>query len=125
MLLETGEPFEHVELGGRFGGLDNSEYLALNSHARVPTLCDDLVVVWESNTIIRYLAAKYIGGTLWSQEVVHRAFADQWIEWSQTLLYPDFNQLFWMTVCTPEDEKDTSAIRDLQLGHRQHSGQTY
>jgi glutathione S-transferase len=45
MLGETGQPFEHVELGGRFGGLGDADFLRLNPHGRVPTLCDgDLVV---------------------------------------------------------------------------------
>ena len=55
-LGEAGQSFEHVPLGGSFGGLDEPEYLAMNPHGSVPTLRDDDVVVWESNAIIRYLA---------------------------------------------------------------------
>ena len=44
MLGETGQLFDHVELGGRFGGLDDFYFLQLNPHGRVPRLCDGDVV---------------------------------------------------------------------------------
>jgi glutathione S-transferase len=102
MLGETGQPFEHVQLGGAFGGLEDPEYRALNPHGRIPTIEDNGVVVWESNAIIRYLAAVYCRGSLWAEDPVERAGADQWMSWAQTTLYGDFNRLFWLTVRTPE-----------------------
>ena len=111
MLAETGQPFEHVQLGGKYGGLEDPEYLRLNPHGRVPTLCDGDVVVWESNAIIRYLAAKFFPGTMWPEDPVERSYADQWMEWAQTRVYPDFNRLFWLTVRTPKAEQDHDEIR--------------
>ena len=61
-LGETGRPFEHVPLGGAYGGLDDPHHVALNPHRRVPTLRDGDVVVWESDAIIRYVAARYSSG---------------------------------------------------------------
>jgi glutathione S-transferase len=87
MLGETGQPFEHIPLGGSFGGLDDPEYRNLNPHGRIPTLDDNGTVVWESNAIIRYLAAKYRAGSLWSDDPAERAHADQWMSWAQTTLY--------------------------------------
>ncbi len=72
----------------------------------------DSVVVWESNAIIRYLAAKYFPDTMWPEDPAERSYADQWMEWAQTRLYPDFNKLFWLTVRTPEAELDRDEIRD-------------
>ena len=112
MLCETGQPFEHVQLGGRFGGLDDPDYLKLNPHGRVPTLRDGELVVWESNAIIRYLAATYAPGTLWPGDPARRAAADQWMDWAQTRLNPTFNKLFWLTVRTPTDARDGALIRD-------------
>ena len=111
MLGETGKPFEHIQLGGSFGGLDNPEYLKLNPHGRVPTLCDGDVVVWESNAIIRYLAARYCSGSLWAEDPAERSYADQWMSWAQTRLYGDFNRLFWLTIRTPVDQQDHEEIR--------------
>lgn len=110
MLAETGQPFEHIELGGRFGGLNDPKYLALNPHGRVPTLVDGEAVVWESNAIIRYLGARYCEGSLWPAELAARARADQWMDWTRTRLYPDFNRLFWMTVRTPREQQDPERI---------------
>ena len=47
-----------VDAGGPFGGLDTPEFLTLNPNGRVPVLQDGGTVVWESHSIIRYLAAR-------------------------------------------------------------------
>jgi glutathione S-transferase len=114
MLGETGQPFEHIQLGGSFGGLDDPEYLALNPHGRIPTIDDNGVVVWESNAIIRYLAAVYCKGSLWQEDPIERAGADQWMSWAQTRLYGDFNRLFWLTVRTPQKDQNPDKIRSTQ-----------
>ena len=110
MLAETGQPYEHVELGGRFGGLDDPAFLKLNPHGKVPVLRDGETVVWESNAIVRYLAAAYCAGAIWPQDPAARANADQWMEWAQTRLYPDSNRLFWLSVRTPEADQDHGKI---------------
>ena len=56
---ELGLPHEHIPAGGDFGLNDTPEFLAMNPHGRVPVIDDDGTVVWESQTILRYLAAKY------------------------------------------------------------------
>jgi len=113
MLGETGRAFEHVELGGKFGGLDGEEFLTLNPHGRVPVLVDGELVVWESGAIIRYLAASYCQGTLWLDDPSLRCVPDQWMDWGQTQVYPLVNRLFWNTVRTPGDEQDKSQIDSL------------
>src|SRR5665647_2676789 len=64
-LDEVGQRFEHIQLGGAFGGLSDPAYRALNPNGRVPTLKDGDLVVWESYAIVRYVAAAYGAGTLW------------------------------------------------------------
>lgn len=110
MLLETGRPHEHIELGGKFGGLDAPEFLKLNPHGRVPVLVDGEVVVWESSAIIRYLAAAYCTGSLWPEDVRVRAGVDMWMDWAQARLYPEANRLFWRLIRTPEDDQDADKI---------------
>lgn len=109
-LGEIGRDFEHVELGGAHGGLEDLAYLALNPHGRVPTLCDGDVVVWESMAIVRYLAARYASGRLWPEDPGERAVADQWMTWCQAQPYEACNRLFWLTVRTPEAEQDRDKI---------------
>jgi glutathione S-transferase len=110
---EMGIAHERIDVGGRFGGLDTPAYLAMNPNARIPTIEDDGVVIWESNAIIRYLAARYGEGTLWEQNLGMRAQADAWMDWMQTTLAPDFYGVFWAVVRTPADRRDRTAIKDL------------
>ena len=61
-------PHERIDAGGKFGGLDDSGYLTMNPNALIPTIEDGGAVVWESNAVVRYLAAKYGEGSLWSAD---------------------------------------------------------
>jgi len=110
---EIGISHKRIDVGGRFGGLDTPAYLGMNPHRRVPTIDDNGVIVWESNAIIRYLAARYSKGVLWDQDPGVRAQADQWMDWMQTTLAPDFYAVFWAVVRTPADRQDRAAIKDL------------
>ena len=113
-LGETGRAFEHTPLGGAYGGLDDPDYAAMNPHRRVPTLKDGDVVVWESDAIVRYVAAKYSSGTLWPVDVAERARADQWMAWALAHLYGDSNLLFWLTVRTPSEHQDAARIERVR-----------
>src|SRR4029434_2882694 len=61
---ELGLAHERIDVGGPFGKNNEPAYLAMNPNGLVPTLEEDGFVLWESNTIVRYLAAKYGAGTL-------------------------------------------------------------
>lgn len=61
MLEEVGEPYQLIEKSTRAADLQNAEYLRLNPNARIPTLVDGNVVLWESMAINLYLAQKYQG----------------------------------------------------------------
>ena len=103
-------PHERIDVGGRYGGLDDAGYLAINPNALIPTIDDGGAVVWESNAIVRYLAAKYGEGSLWSADPALRARAYQWMDWMQTKLNPQFIDLFVGLVRTPPDDRDLPAI---------------
>jgi len=112
---ELGLPFERIDAGGRYSNLDTPTYLALNPNARVPTIDDDGLIVWESNAIVRYFAAQYGKGTLWDADPRTRAAADQWMDWMQTTLAPEFYAVFWAVVRTPIERQDQTAIAELSL----------
>ena len=61
MLEEIGEPYQLIEKSTRPDDLQTPEYLRLNPNARIPTLVDGEVVLWESMAINIYLAQKYQG----------------------------------------------------------------
>lgn len=111
MLGELAIEFDHRDAGGSAGGLDRPEFLAMNPHGRVPVIADGQVIVWESHSILRYLAATYGSGSLWSESPALRSAADRWMDWSLATLQPDFMKLFWGAFRTPESERDQAAIR--------------
>jgi glutathione S-transferase len=103
---ELGLAYERIEAGGAAGGLDTQEFLTLNPNGTVPVLQDGKEVLWESQAIVRYLAAQYGRGTLWSAEPMERAKADQWMDWAQSGLQPAFMRLFWGFYRTPKPERN-------------------
>ncbi len=107
---ELGLDHRRIDVGGAFSGLDSQDYLAKNPNQRIPALEDDGLVVWESNAIVRYLAAKYGAGTLWPEDPAVRAVADQWMDWQQTTLLADMFVVFWGLIRTPEADRDMAAI---------------
>ncbi len=109
-LAEIGLAYEHVPLGGRYGGNKDSAYLAMNPNGLVPTLRDGDVIMWESHTILRYLAATYSAGELWPESTRARAVADQWTDWTAATFQPLWIDAFWRIVRTPEAQRDLAAI---------------
>src|SRR6201746_1224362 len=77
---------EHIDAGGKFGGLDSADFLAMNPHSRIPVIQDGDAIVWESHAILRYLAARYGAGKFWSEDAAKRARVAGWMDWPQTCL---------------------------------------
>lgn len=112
LLEELKLAYTHHSAGGRDGGLETPEFLALNPHGRVPVLEDEGCVVWESHAILRYLAARYGGTDWWPELASSRSQADRWMDWAQTTLQPDFlTGVFWGLYRTPQKQRDWPAIR--------------
>lgn len=104
-------PHEHIQAGGDYGGLDTPEFLAMNPHGRVPVIRDGDTIVWESQTILRYLAATYGGDRFWSESAAARSLAERWMDWSACSLQPDFlNGVFWGFYRTPPEHRDMRAV---------------
>ncbi len=102
--------YERLDVGGEYGGLDTAEYGAMNRNRRVPTLQDNAFTLWESNVIVRYLAAKHDPGGLWPEAPETRAIAEQWMDWQQTTLLSDMRTVFWGLVRTEPEKKDQARI---------------
>lgn len=73
---ELGLSYTHINAGGAFGKVNEESYRALNPNGLVPLLQDDDFVLWESNTIVRYLAAKFGDATFYPQDLQARAAAE-------------------------------------------------
>lgn len=60
-LEELELPYEQILAGREFGINHDADFLAMNPNGLVPLLRDDEsdLILWESNAIVRYLAAQY------------------------------------------------------------------
>ena len=107
---ELALPHEHRNAGGDSGGLDTPEFRHMNPHGRIPVIDDDGLIVWESNSIIRYLGAKYGAeygeGHLWDPDPATRSLADRWLDWGLATAQRDFLDLFWGYYRMPEARRD-------------------
>ena len=81
-------PFERQDWGSGFRDTTTPEFVALNPNALVPVIDDEGFVVWESNTIIRYLSNRANAVHLYPAEAKARARVDQWMDWQAS----DFNR---------------------------------
>ena len=89
---ELGLSFVRHDVGGQFGMSD--AYLAMNPNALIPTIDDDGFILWESNAILRYLAARHGGVRWWPDEPQLRALGDRWMEWQTGFALAQLNAAF-------------------------------
>jgi len=102
--------FERVDVGGPFGGNRDPEYLALNPNGLVPTVKDGDLVMWESNTICRYLASTRGGERLYPREPGPRTHVERWMDWQLSVVGPPMGILLFGLVRTKPEERDQAAI---------------
>jgi glutathione S-transferase len=105
-----------VDIGGAFGKNKEPAYLAMNPNGLVPTLEEnDGFLLWESNSIVRYLAGKYDkNGVLEPKDAKQRALASQWMDWQLSVVGPAITPAFWGLIRTPPEKRDQSAIKTSQ-----------
>lgn len=107
---ELNLPFEREDWGIGFQPTSNPAFLALNPNAMVPVLQDGDFVLWESNSIIRYLAAQYGGQQLYPAEPRQRARVDQWMDWQATDLNRSWSYAFMALARKSPAHQDPASI---------------
>jgi glutathione S-transferase len=111
-LAELGIPYERIDAGLQFGKNDTAEYLAMNPNGRVPTLVDGDFVLWESNSIMRYLCVAYgKGAPIYPIDPKRRAAVDRWLDWTLSTVQPVDRPVFWALIRTPKDKQDMAQIQ--------------
>ena len=111
-LGELGLAYARIDAGMAFGRNHEPDYLAMNPNGRVPTMADGDFVLWESNSIMRYLAMAYGKGTpLYPEAPRRRAGVDRWLDWTLSTLQPVDRPVFWALVRTPPEQRDMVAIQ--------------
>ncbi|MGB6536521.1 MAG: glutathione S-transferase family protein [Xanthobacteraceae bacterium] len=110
---EIGLPHERIDVGGSFGKNREAAYLAMNPNGLVPTLEEeDGFLLWESNSIVRYLAAKHRAGALEPADLRERAHASQWMDWQLAVAGPAIHGCFWGLIRTPPEKRNHAAIEE-------------
>jgi glutathione S-transferase len=109
-VAEIGLPCERIDIGGPFGKNREASYLAMNPNGLVPVIEEeDGFTLWESNSIVRYLAAKH-KNSLEPADLRMRAQAQKWMDWQLTVMAPAIMPLFMGMVRTPPAERNMKAI---------------
>jgi glutathione S-transferase len=104
-------PYERIDAGMQFGRNNEPSYLAMNPTGKIPTLVDGDFVLWESNSILRYLVMQYgQSSTLYPDDAKTRASIDRWLDWTITSLAAAERSVFLTVVRTPADKRDLAKL---------------
>ncbi len=95
---ELGLEYELEEWGSGFRATNDAAFLALNPNALVPVVIDGDLVLWESNSICRYLASSRERPDLLPAEPAARARVEQWMDWQATQLNSAWRPAFMALV---------------------------
>src|SRR6267378_3571170 len=102
LLEELKMPYTREDYGRQFNNTQTPEYLSMNPNAKVPTLVDGEVVIWESNTILRYLATR-AKSDLYPTDPAKRTQVERWMDWQLAALNNPYLAMF--KEATHETEK--------------------
>lgn len=120
---ELGLAFEREDWGSGFRATGDPAFLALNPNAMVPVLVDGDTVLWESNTICRYLATAYGDGTVASllpRDAATRARVEQWMDWQATELNNAWRYAFMALVRRSAAHGDAAQVAASAAGWNRH-----
>ena len=93
LLEELNMPYEREDYGRQFNNTQTPEYLRMNPNAKVPTLVDGEMIIWESNTILRYLATK-AKSPLYPADAARRTQVERWMDWQLASLNGPYLVMF-------------------------------
>ena len=117
---ELGLPFAREDWGIGFQSTQAPEFLARNPNALVPVIDDAGFVLWESNTICRYLAAKHGRGDLLPADAAGRARVEQWMDWQAGELNNAWRYAFMALVRRSPAHTDKAAIEASRHNWNRH-----
>ena len=105
---EIGLKYIRHDIAGSFGVDGN--YLELNPSGTVPTIVDGDLILWESNTCVRYLARHYGVGSIYPDNPIEIALADQWMDYQTSSLNSVFFPIFFNKIRLPVEKPDPDQI---------------
>jgi glutathione S-transferase len=92
-LEQTGTPYNREDYGRQFNNT-GGDYLKLNPNGKVPTIVDGDTVVWESHTILRYLASQLGKADLYPTDAAKRTDVERWMDWLLASINYQYVQVF-------------------------------
>jgi glutathione S-transferase len=110
--LKEGTDFERIDAGLQFGIVRSPEFLKLNPNGLVPALEDQGLVLWESNTILRYLASQYDKNKHFPSDIQSQYGSEKWMDWQVGTLWPTLRPAFLGLTRVPEPQRDYAAIKN-------------
>jgi len=102
--------YELQPWGAGHRSTDAPEFRALNPNALVPVILDGSFVLWESNTICRYLAASQGNTGLLPAAAAERALVEQWMDWQLGELNPAWRYAFVSLARRSPAHTDAAAV---------------
>jgi glutathione S-transferase len=115
LLEELKQPYEREDYGRQFNNTQTPDYLAKNPNAKVPTLVDGSLVIWESNTILRYLATK-AKSNLYPADAAKRTHVERWMDWQLASLNNPYLAMFREAKLEPAKRSADFAAQEKDLG---------
>lgn len=113
---EIGLPFEREDWGTGFRPTSDPAFTALNPNALVPVVivpgggADGDFVLWESNTICRWLAAEHGREDLLPRSPRERAQVERWMDWQASELNSAWRYAFHGLVRKSAQHQDGQQI---------------
>ena len=120
-LDELGLAYERTDAGLQYGVVNTPEYRRMNPNGLVPTLDEDGFILWESHSIVRYLADKYGKGVLRPMDLEPRSIANQWMDWAFSF-QGSVRDAFWNLIRTPPEKRDAAAIERSRVKSGEMAG---
>lgn len=111
LAAELDLQYEHISAGQQYGVVESSEFRTINPNGLIPVIKDQDTVLWESNTILRYLTEVYGKDILWIENPKQRFAAEKWIDWYTSTVLPVFGIIFFNLVRQTEDKRDLQAVK--------------
>lgn len=108
--LKEGKDFERIDAWLHFGKNNTPEFLKTNPNGLVPTLEDGDMVLWESNTILRYLSSQYDKNWRFPKGIAAQYSSEKMMDWQLATLWPPLRTAFLGLTRTPEKDRDYDAI---------------